>query len=127
MFDPKLIDIANKLVTHCRNSTEAEGLKTLYAKDAVSVEAGAPPGAPGREVKGVEAIKGKHDWWFGAHTVHSAGVEGPFFHGADRFGLIFDMDVTEKESKRRMQMKELALYEVKDGKIAREEFFYAAM
>lgn len=127
MFDAKLMDIATKLKTHCENRTEAEGLKSLYARDAVSVEAASPPGMPSAQMKGVEAIQGKHDWWFGAHTVHSAGVEGPFLHGKDRFGLIFSMNVTEKESKRRMQMKELGLYEVKDGKIVREEFYYAAM
>ena len=37
----------------------------------------------------------------------------------------FKYDVTNKPSGRRMIMDELALYQVKDGKIVREEFFYA--
>lgn len=126
MFDPKLMEIATKLVDHCREGTEADGLKTLYAKDCVSVEA-ASPGGGDVESKGVEAIKGKHEWWNNAHTVHSTSVDGPFFHGKDRFGAIFSMDVTDKASKRRMQMKELAIYTVAGGKIIREEFFYSAM
>lgn len=126
MFDPKLMEIATKLIDHCRNGTEAEGLKALYASDCVSVEAASPTGGD-VEARGVDAIKGKHEWWNNAHTVHSASVEGPFLHGKDRFGAIFSMDVTDKESKRRMQMKELAIYTVAGGKIAREEFFYAAM
>lgn len=126
MFDAKLMEIATKLIDHCRNGTEAEGLKSLYAKDCVSVEAASPTGGA-VEAKGLDAIKGKHDWWNNAHTIHSASVEGPFLHGKDRFGAIFAMDVTDKESKRRMQMKELAIYTVAGGKIVREEFFYAAM
>lgn len=124
MFDAKLIEIANKLVDACRDGREADGLKTLYAKDCVSVEA-ASPGGGDVVSKGVEAIKGKHDWWNNAHVVHSTAVEGPFLHGADRFGVIFSMDVTENASKRRMQMKEIAVYTVANGKIAREEFFYS--
>ena len=126
MFDSKLIESANALAACCRERREAEGLNTLYAKDAVSVEALDMQGM-GRETKGVDGIKGKHDWWFGAHEIHRADVEGPFFHGDDTFGLIFDMDVTNKESGQRMEMKELGLYTVKDGKIVREEFFCPAM
>ena len=56
--------------------------------------------------------------------VHSSTVEGPFLHGEDHFGVIFDFDATDKESKERVTMKELAIYTVKGGKIIREEFFY---
>ncbi|MBY0423943.1 MAG: hypothetical protein K2Q06_16690 [Parvularculaceae bacterium] len=125
MFDAKLLDVATKLLDHCRNGTESDGLKTLYAADCVSIEA-ASPGGGDVTARGIDAIKGKHDWWNNAHTVHAGSVEGPFIHGADRFGLIFSMDVTDKESKRRMQMKELAIYTVAQGKIVREEFFYSA-
>lgn len=126
MFDPSLVKTAEALAACCREGREAEGLKTLYAPDAVSVEA-APMGGPGSEaVRGLDAIKGKHDWWYGAHEFHSGTVEGPFYHGADRFGLIFDIDVTNKQTKQRLQMKELGLYTVRDGKIVREEFFYGA-
>jgi ketosteroid isomerase-like protein len=37
---------------------------------------------------------------------------------------MFEMDVTPKAGGERMQMKEVALYTVKDGKIAQEEFWY---
>ena len=48
--------------------------------------------------------------------------------GDDRFGAIFELDITAKQGPtagQRMQMKELAIYTVHDGKIAREEFFYS--
>jgi len=34
----------------------------------------------------------------------------------------FDIDVTDKASKKRMQMSEVGIYIVKDGKSIREEF-----
>ena len=84
-------------------------------------------GDAGREAQGLDAIKGKHDWWYGAHDVHQVSAEGPFLFGDDQFSLVFDMDVTNKESGERMQAKEVGVYTVKDGKIVREEFFYSPM
>jgi hypothetical protein len=34
----------------------------------------------------------------------------------------YDIDVTDKNSKKRIQMSEVGVYTVKDGKIVREEF-----
>ena len=65
--------------------------------------------------------------WYGAHDVHQVSAEGPFLFGDDQFSLVFDMDVTNKESGERMQAKEVGVYTVKDGKIVREEFFYSPM
>ncbi|MEO1252551.1 MAG: nuclear transport factor 2 family protein [Pseudomonadota bacterium] len=123
MFDEELMTVGSKLVEHCRNGTEAQALQELYAKNAVSVEA-ADPMDMGLETKGRDAIKAKHDWWYGAFEVHSSEAQGPFFHGDNKFGVIFDADITEKESGERSQMKELGVYTVEGGKIVREEFFY---
>ena len=121
----KLGEIANKLVDFCKSGNEAECLNTLYAQDAVSVEPMPMPGTDSPESVGLDAIRGKHDWWNGAFEVHSASVDGPYMHGTDRFTVIFELDATEKQSGERSQMKEVALYTVKDEKIVREEFFYS--
>jgi hypothetical protein len=34
----------------------------------------------------------------------------------------FDVDVTDKASKKRRQMSEVGIYAVKEGKVSREEF-----
>jgi hypothetical protein len=73
--------------------------------------------------RGREAVKAKSDWWYANHLVHSVTTEGPFMNGS-QFALRFDMDITTKETGQRMQMAEIALYTVKDGKIAEERFFY---
>ena len=129
MFDEKLVKTAQALKGHCDNGTESEGLDTLYAQDCVSVEALDMPGGPmGREAKGLDAIRAKHDWWFANNEVHDTSTEGPFLFAPDTFGLVFGMDVTDKTSGERMQMKEIGLYTVDaDGKIVREEFMYPPM
>lgn len=99
-----------------------EALNTLFAEDAISVEAMAMPGMQ-QEMKGLAAIKAKGEWWITNHAVHAASVSGPWPHG-DRFIVGFKYDVTNKPSGNRMQMEEAALYTVRNGKIVREEFFY---
>ena len=126
MFPQDLTDVAGKLADCCNSGREAEALDSLYAQDCVSVEA-LPMGEAGRETQGLEGIRGKHEWWYGAHDVHSVSAEGPFLFGDDQFSLVFDMDVTNKETGERMRAKEVGIYTVKDGKIAREEFFYSPM
>jgi hypothetical protein len=116
---------AEKLVAHCRAGTEQQGLKELYDPGAVSVEAMPMPGMESPETRGVEGIKGKHDWWGSAMEVHSHKEEGPYLHGDDRFAVIFEFDATNKQSGQRTQMKEVGIYTVNDaGKIVREEFYY---
>jgi ketosteroid isomerase-like protein len=117
------LEVGKKLVELCKQGKNDEAMKTLYASDIVSVEAGAPPGQSS-EARGIEAVAAKGAWWAENHEVHAATCEGPFPHG-DRFIVRFNYDVTNKPSSKRMQMDEAALYTVKDGKIVREEFFYS--
>lgn len=120
----EIMQIGSQLVEFCNNGQDAECLNQLYANDAASAEAVPMPGQDSAEVQGIDAIRGKHDWWNNAHEVHSTTAEGPFVHGNDRFNVIFEMDVTNKESNERIQMREVATYIVNDGKIVREEFAY---
>jgi len=101
-----------------------EAIESLYARDIVSVEATPMPDGA-REMKGLDAVKGKSEWWMANHEVHSATVEGPLVADS-RFCVRFKYDITNKPSGKRMTMDELAIYHVKDGKIVREEFFYTA-
>tara|TARA_R110000850_G_scaffold13548_7_gene43874 strand:- start:149 stop:514 length:366 start_codon:yes stop_codon:yes gene_type:complete len=117
-----LQEIADELVAGVRENRAKENLGKLYAPDAVSVEALDMGG--GREVKGVDAIRAKHDWW--QNTVEWLGgdVEGPFPHGDDRFAVYYTMHTRDKDSGKEHHGKEIGLYHVADGKIVREEFFY---
>lgn len=125
MFDAKLMEIGTAVVEANNNGTVAELLDSHYAVEAVSVEAAAMDDS-GREASGLEAIRAKHDWWNSNFEVHESHAEGPFFHGDDRFSVIFSAETTHKESGKREQMREIGEYTVRDGKIVREEFFYTA-
>lgn len=118
----KTQEIADQLVALCKAGKFEDAL-ALYAPDAVSVEAGAPPGRP-RETVGIAGIRAKGEWWVANHEVHSMQVAGPWPHD-DRFIVGFRIDVTMKAANHRFTMEEMALYTVKDGKIVREEFFYS--
>lgn len=117
------LEIAKKYVELCKVHQNDAILETLYAPDAVSVEAAAMPGMPA-EVRGVKAIIEKGKQWMAQHEVHSAKVDGPWPHG-NRFIVRFSYDVTNKPSGKRFQMDEGALFTIEKGKIVREEFFYA--
>jgi len=97
-----------------------KALDELYAKDIVSVEARAMENMPA-EMRGIDQVRGKTEWWEKNMEVHNAKVTGPFV-ARDTFVVQFDIDVTEKASGKRMQMSEVGIYKVKDGKVAHEEF-----
>ena len=94
--------------------------ETYWADNVVSIEAMDGPMA---RVEGIDAVRGKTAWWNGAHEVHSGTGEGSYVNG-DQFAVRYKMDVTVKESGQRMQMDEIALYTLRDGKIVEERFFY---
>lgn len=117
------LEIGNQLVAFCQAGQNLESINTLYADDIVSVEAYAPPGGE-RAVKGIDAVRAKHDWWTKNHDVHSAETYGPYPHGDDRFAVRFVYDITVKPTGQRNMMDEVAVFTVANGKIVREEFFY---
>jgi hypothetical protein len=116
------MEIANKMVALCREGKNEEAINSLFSEDCESVEAAGGPGME-RGIKGIAAIKGKGEWWFTNHEIHSSQITGPWPHD-DRFVVGFRWDVTNKPSGQRMVMDEVGLYTVKNGKIVREEFFY---
>lgn len=122
----ELMQIGQQLAEACQNGTDKEFRAQMYAADCVSAEAVPMPGMDSNEAVGLEAINGKNDWWSGAHELHEMKIQGPFVHGENKISFFFEIDVTEKASGERTQMKEVAQYFVnQDGKIEREEFSYA--
>jgi hypothetical protein len=115
-------EIGNELVALCRQGKNMEAIERLYSPAIESVEALDHPQI-GHVQTGLDAVKGKNRWWADHHQIHKAEAGGPFVNG-DRFIVHFTYDVTPKQTGRRMTMTEAGLYQVKDGKIAREEFFY---
>lgn len=119
------MDVGKKLVELCKQNKNLEAIETLYDAKIVSIEPQGNEKMPARQ-EGIAAIKGKHDWWSKNHTVHKAEIEGPWPHG-DKFIVRFKYEVTPKAGPmagKRFNMDETALFTVKNGKVAQEEFFY---
>jgi ketosteroid isomerase-like protein len=109
-----------KAFTDMLKSGDHEGAMKFHSPDVVSMEAMEGPMA---RIQGTAAVKAKSDWWYANNTVHSVTTEGPYVNG-DQFALVFDMDLTDKQTGQRTQSKEVALYTVKDGKVVEERFMY---
>lgn len=125
-FPQTLKSTADELVRGCREGREKENLGRLYADDAVSVEALAMPGADSRETRGLDGIRGKHEWWESTFEEIESRADGPFLHGEDRFSVIFEAKTKNRETGEVSEMRETATYHVNDqGKIVREEFFWS--
>ena len=119
------LETGKQLVAFCSKGKFLEAVNKLYARNIVSIE---PQGAPGMPAKmeGIEAIRGKNQWWIENHEVHEAQVEGPFVGPKkDQFAVRYFLDVTNKPSGQRMKMTEVGLYTVnRNGKVKQEEFLY---
>jgi len=113
-------EVAQKLVEYCRKGEWMQAVNDLYAKDIVSVEPREMENMPA-EMRGLDQVRGKTEWFEKNFEMHSAKVGGPFVAG-ETFVVQFDLDATEKASGKRMPMSEVGIYKVKDGKVAREEF-----
>ena len=113
--------IANRLAELCRKGEWAAAQNELFANDAVSIEQMDTPGFP-KETRGLDAIRKKGEIWEQMVTeVHGMSVSEPLI--ADKsFSVLMDMEMTMKQGGRQ-KMKEVAVYEAKDGKIISERFF----
>lgn len=114
-------EIAQRLAELCRKGEFETAQKELYAEDVISIEPYATPDFE-KETKGLQAIIEKgHKFEAMVEAMHSSSVSEPLI-ASDAFALTLNMDITMKE-KGRMQMEELCVYTVKDGKITSEQFF----
>ena len=123
-----IMAVGTKLVELCRAGKHLDAIDQLYSNDIVSMEAAEFPGME-RIVKGIDAVRGKNQWWLENHEVHSSTLAGPFAHGNDRFATYSTVEITPKAGPmagNRMTMEEVSLYTVNDGKVTKEEFFYSA-
>lgn len=113
-------EVANRLVSLCREGKNREAQSELYSEDIISLEV---KGAPNEEVKGIAAVNEKSNQWYAmVEEVHSAEISDPIVAG-NNFACTMKMDVTFKDQNR-IQMEEVALYTVNEGKIIQEQFFY---
>jgi hypothetical protein len=115
-------EIAQKLVDYCRKGDWQGAYDDLFAEDAINIEPIASP-LSGIETKGRDKLKEKAKG-YEAMVQKSYGytVSEPLVAG-NGIAFILTMD-NDMKGQGRATMSELCLYEVKDGKIAKEQFYY---
>ena len=114
-------EVANRFNELAQTGNWDKIQEELYADDAVSIEPETYPGL--KRADGLTAIKEKGKQ-FGemVEAMHGGYSKEPQVAG-NHFAIAMGMDVTMK-GQGRMVMDEIAVYEVKDGKIVKEQFFY---
>lgn len=114
-------EVANRMNELFKENKWEQAQEELYADDAVSIE---PEHSQGLQtVKGKEAIKKKgKDFNAMVEEFHSGWATDVLVAG-NYLTCTMGMDVTMK-GMGRIKMDEVCVYEVKDGKIVREQFFY---
>jgi len=124
MFNESLMRVGNAVVAANRSGEIETLIAEHYAPEIVSVESAASEGMP-RAAEGLDALRAKHDWWNSTMEMGGGEVEGPYFFDPDRFAVRFTMDATNRQTGERIQGAEVGVYTVQNGKVVREEFFWA--
>lgn len=113
--------IANRLVELCRHGENMQALNELYDTNIISKEM---PGSPNEITSGIDAvIKKSEDWYASVEEFHGGKISDPVV-AENHFSCSMKMDCTFKESGR-MQIEEICVYQVNNGKITEEQFFYS--
>jgi hypothetical protein len=109
--------IAARLIELCHAQQFSEARKTLYAADAISIE------ADNKAISGLAALDEKEKAWHGSiEQIHQIAISEPLVNG-QFFSIAFTWDLTYK-GQERGGWKEIGVFEVKDGKVVLEKFYY---
>jgi len=116
------LEVAQRYVELDKQGLSHQIQPELYSDDCESIEPMGFMGGP-QHVKGIEALREKAKR-FGEmiEEVYSGYCSEPVV-GGNFFSVAMGMDVKMK-GEPRMQMDEIAVFEVKDGKIVKEQFFF---
>lgn len=114
-------EIAKRLAALCEQNEFETAQKELYGEDVVSIEPYATADYA-KETKGAENVLAKiKKFNDSVETSYGNKVSGPLVAG-NSIAFKLSMDVKMK-GRERMQMEEICVYEVKEGKIISEQFF----
>lgn len=114
-------EIANRLVELCQKGDYDTAYSELFAPDAWSIE---PEGVPNGKAHGVEAIKERGKQFNAMIQEMHSGYFGEATVAGNYFSVAMGMEVTFKGAPAPTKMDEIVVYEVQNGKIVKEQFFY---
>jgi hypothetical protein len=116
-------EVANRFMELAKENQFDKIQDELYAQDCESIEPASAAAMGLGNAKGLEAIKEKGKSFNAMVEEMHGGYTGEPTIVGNYFSVPMGMDVTMKNAGR-VNMEELAVYEVKDGKISKEQFFF---
>ena len=116
-------EVANRFMELSKEGKFGEIVGELYSEDCESIEPENASGEGLTNAKGIEAIREKGKKFSESIEEMHGGYTGEPIIAGNYFSLTMGMDVTMK-GMGRMKMDEVCVYQVKDGKITKEQFFY---
>ena len=116
-------DVADRFMELAKENKYDQIQDELYSQDCESIESKGGAGLGMVNAKGLAAIQEKgRKFNESVEEMHDGYAHDPII-SPTHFALAMGMDVTMKGAGR-VNLDELAVYEVKDGKIVKEQFFY---
>lgn len=114
-------EIADKLVSMCREGKVEEAKEELFADNIISIEPA--EGLLAKETKGMDAIRKKAELFMSyVENFYGTVISEPAIAG-NYFAVSWDTDIQMKGQERKTD-SELCVYKTRDGKIISEQFFY---
>ncbi len=114
-------EVANRWLEMCNQGQFIECVNELYADNIISKEM---PGTPDDHVTGKQNVIEKSNKWLDSvQEFHGGEISEPVI-AQNHFTCKMSFDISFKESGRQL-MEEVCVFEVNDGKIINEQFFYS--
>jgi len=114
-------EVADRLVQLCREGKFEQVYQELYSPEALSIE---PEGSPFGTAQGLEAFKKKGEQWQAMISeMHSSEISDPIV-AENFFSCAMKTKVTMKGMSEAVNMDEICVYNVVNGKVVSEQFFY---
>lgn len=118
--------VARRLIELCRAGQFNRAIDELYAEDARGMDPEANDSSPLGSIQGLAAIRRRKGKVLAKDyvKVHSVLVSDPLIAGPF-FTIAMGVDATYEDGARRA-MNEVCVFEVRDGKIVRQQLFAAS-
>ena len=116
-------DVANRFTELSKEGKFDVIQDELYSADCESIEPDGSSSEGLTNAKGMEAIKEKGKKFNESVEEMHGGYTGEPIVAGNYFSVAMGMDATMK-GMGRVKMDEICVYEVKDGKITKEQFFF---
>ncbi|HOZ86726.1 MAG TPA: nuclear transport factor 2 family protein [Bacteroidia bacterium] len=113
--------VANRMKELCSKGRNIEAIDELYSDRIISIE---PHGLHPYRIEGKISVLAKNKQWLSSFkNIESISISEPLVSG-NYFCFTLKMEVTVKDIGKN-SMSEICVYEVENGKIVFEQFFFA--